>query len=433
MHQVPTTDLKAEYDCLNTILQREELLKRIQSSNRLDYLLYDLYREITLQVVEHIQRYDEAQLSTDERVPLLWNGEPYLNKILNDLPNDDRVLSWLQFPIQNNPFLVPSDLLEGNFSLSSDAYVEFGYPPPLPSVTPKSPLKSRSTPYLTPITNDIEIVTSVYAIKRLSQHESEFRKQSMSQVRHELRRRTDHSHCVVLSSEEVGRIRRCWSYLTLHADLISDIGDKHVHLIKSSEKVRVWTRPLLEKNEELRLEEISSSSKKWTPHEIRLKTLYSRRIGDLIQLTAASTQGRVLAPFRQTRFRRLINDLRLVTEQVSSLRSTGEHDVDYIRCVEGHKSRLEYLLKAYTEVAARPLDDLEAERERMQLPEGYSLPADHFAAIALEDRMATKIQRRARVRFGRTFLRLMKRQQIQAALAIQKTWRRHSVRHETKR
>ena len=437
MYQVPTSDPAAEYDCLSVILQREELLKRIHASSRLDYLLYDLYREVTLQVVENLQRYEDAQLQpSSEKTPLLWNGEPYLTKIWNDTPSSEAVEEWLRFPTLHNPFLVPLDILEPSLSLPSDAFVEFGFPPPLPPVVipSQSSVQSKLTsPYLTPVTNDIEILTTAYAIKRLSKMEQAQRRQTLQQIQKGLRTRGV-GYTVFLSYDEVQRIRRCWSYMKPSFTMESFQNcEREVQRSSPTIGGAVQTQPMIEPNEELRLEPLSSVSRTWTAHEVHLKTFYSRRIGELFQLTAAATQGRLIAPTRPPRLTRLVHDLRLATQQLEALKSEGGGDVEMLRCVARQHTSLAYLSKVYDEVTAKPLLDIHAERERMTLPEGQTLVDDHYAAMALEDSMAVKIQRRARVRFGKQFLRLSKRQQIAAATAIQKSWRRHAVRHMTER
>lgn len=66
MFQVPSSDPSLEYACINSILQRESLLSKISTS--FDIELVDIYRETTLDVIETLIAFEEAQLGNEEQV-----------------------------------------------------------------------------------------------------------------------------------------------------------------------------------------------------------------------------------------------------------------------------------------------------------------------------------------------------------------------------
>lgn len=67
-----------------------------------------------------------------------------------------------------------------------------------------------------------------------------------------------------------------------------------------------------------------SSVKTWTPHDVQLQKTVQRRGGELFVLTAASTKGRIKAPWRKTRFQRLEHDLEKLTLQGSMVSMAEE-------------------------------------------------------------------------------------------------------------
>merc|ERR1712196_295646 len=67
-----------------------------------------------------------------------------------------------------------------------------------------------------------------------------------------------------------------------------------------------------------------SSSKLWTPHEVKLQSTVHRRAGELHALTAAGTSGRTVAPRREDRFQRLEREIHTLARQRETLLMTVE-------------------------------------------------------------------------------------------------------------
>jgi hypothetical protein len=69
---------------------------------------------------------------------------------------------------------------------------------------------------------------------------------------------------------------------------------------------------------------LSQSTYQWTPHEIALQKVVQKRGGELYIITAASTKGRMKAPYRRNRYLRLLTDLEHVNQQIALLEMSKE-------------------------------------------------------------------------------------------------------------
>lgn len=88
---------------------------------------------------------------------------------------------------------------------------------------------------------------------------------------------------------------------------------------------------------------------------------------------------------------------------------------------------LKYLHHHFKLVSVGSLTDKEKQRRLHKLEEGQTLEEDQDVAMSLEDRMAFKIQRRIRIKFGRALRKAMLKKMNAAATRIQGLWRRCSV------
>jgi hypothetical protein len=77
---------------------------------------------------------------------------------------------------------------------------------------------------------------------------------------------------------------------------------------------------------------LSSSTYTWTPHEIALQKVVHKRGGELYIITAASTKGRMKAPFRKNRYLRLMTDLEHINEQIALLEMNREEYLSWLSC-----------------------------------------------------------------------------------------------------
>ena len=109
---------ESEREVIRLIILREEVLLKIRQSVRniarrekiapqlLGFL--QVIRELTLQVIENIERWRRKYLEPREFV---WNGRNYLLTIpstLNFLDRFHKLVSWFGFHLVRNPFLLPA-------------------------------------------------------------------------------------------------------------------------------------------------------------------------------------------------------------------------------------------------------------------------------------------------------------------------------------
>ena len=134
----------AELEVIKCIINREGYLKRVKDDFKgmgrdlrpelVDSL--DFYRIATVDVVNAIEKWREAKLSTSsgEAPIFLWNGENYLLKMVTDLNFLDKnrtLKKWAGFSFERNPFAIPAAMEGGNAFMQGAAvdpkHLEAGY------------------------------------------------------------------------------------------------------------------------------------------------------------------------------------------------------------------------------------------------------------------------------------------------------------------
>lgn len=239
--EVPSLRPQLGVELFRLVLLRESYLKRLNQqlkglkTNVVDIGiigLIDLLRETSIEVVEAIEGWEEAQVNyPNEIIPFTWNKENYLDKMksdLNFLADYPMMNDWLSFELQDNPFIVPPDLfelqhlqqsrslsrLQTSSSLSSsmlqkNSYVIFGSMPEKSSMHQKQKVKKLiKSPYMAPIINDPEVFANLSAKSKLDKQFKTANPAAPLSREGQTQELEGLFQCY-LSSEVVMRIQRC--------------------------------------------------------------------------------------------------------------------------------------------------------------------------------------------------------------------------------
>ena len=110
-----TVNPGAELNVLKAVLLREGYLRRLvelgkEATHTLSPGLGDLLDIIRISSVEVVEAIAEWRKGLAKPVPFMWNGINYLVKMPSDLDFLNHVkplTSWLGFPMERNPFVIP--------------------------------------------------------------------------------------------------------------------------------------------------------------------------------------------------------------------------------------------------------------------------------------------------------------------------------------
>jgi hypothetical protein len=120
---VPSLHPQQEFEVIKHILLRERYLKRLHAacSRTKDRMtpevvrFLDLLRIATVECVEAIDLWEQAQVDYPHVRPFLWNGVSYFVKMCSDLQDLDKhefLVAWLGFRLAGNPMILHHDLLQ---------------------------------------------------------------------------------------------------------------------------------------------------------------------------------------------------------------------------------------------------------------------------------------------------------------------------------
>jgi hypothetical protein len=467
--EVPSLKPELGVELFKLVILRESYLRRLRNLTSplravdLQFIgLVDVLRETTTSLVETLDEWEKSQIEYPNIVQFTWNGENYMEKMKFDLDflNDNPlVVSWLQFSLTSNPFLVPLDTIDA-INLENDAFLLFGVAPSLANFqsTTKQKVLVKS-PYLAPIINDPEIFSNLSAKSRL---EKAFKSPKESAITAQDVRESAALYQCFLSVENIVRIRKCLNKL-------------YNRSLTLSTSVEVGSSATLEKEASVvSLETVSTQFKRsgevWSPHDIQLQRQIERRGGELYVLTVAGTKGRIKEPRRSTRFQRLINDihhLRLLSDHFGmmiedlkgELMRISSYD-DFFQTsnnLNEENSVLKTFLadlqskqESYQDIITRlqfmndcyrhfkivteegKLTELDTERQRHGLIEGQAREEDQLMSVRLEERMVRKIQLLIRRTFGKALRRAEIQRRVKAAMKLQSSWRMSRVNKSVK-
>ena len=241
-----------EFELFKLVLLRESYIQRLEKklSESNGYIeiglvgMFDVLRDTSIEVVETVRLWERAQLEYPNVKPFLWNGKPYLEKIVNDvqfITKYPQISSWLGFSVENNPFLAPPELLYDEVQIPPDSFVIFGRRPDrlLQKKKPTKKEKFTKSPYLTPIINDPEVFTSLNATNQLKKafKPKEQMTEEDIEIEKSLEKLSDPFESSI-SPETLKRMRTCWKILcTVNAEYFSSLFDARTdefHLSDSS-------------------------------------------------------------------------------------------------------------------------------------------------------------------------------------------------------
>lgn len=120
---VPSLHPQQEFEVIKHILLRERYLKRLHAacSHAKERMtpevvrFLDLLRIATIECVEAIDLWEQAQVDYPRVRPFLWNGVSYFEKMCSDLrqlDNHEFLITWLGFQLADNPMILRPDLLQ---------------------------------------------------------------------------------------------------------------------------------------------------------------------------------------------------------------------------------------------------------------------------------------------------------------------------------
>lgn len=548
---------EVEFEVIKLVMLRENYLIRIdktlkEKEGRLDIGiigLIDILRDSTLETVETIKMWETTQLDYPLNVhPFFWNGQNYLEKIVEDLFFLDcypQLTEWLGFKPSNNPFIVPPSILHESFELSSPlSSVVFGIRPEKKVESTKKSDKPKfiKSPYNTPIINDASIIPSLSIsskLKRKAKLTIHTNDGNVNQSNHNSRDlasdRIVDIYETFITMTTFTRIKKSWKILCtimphlrdpdpndesenlpqlidpfllesgqqltglLPPAAVATIDHTHnysplpnriasSHLKKSKQRVTFSSSSIPSslfspgdefaqsqqtfqshldssivinepENKSHRRKPISHSDTftnrprsphMWTPHEVILQRAVQKKGGELSALTAVATKGRTKLPWRKTRFERLEIDHANLTHQCTLIDMSIEDLYSKLTSpsIEEHET-LEKELKTLTDFRASlaqsefllqyqlnhfkmlteggQLSNLNHQRKMKSLQDGQALDIDEAISLSLEDKMASKIQRRIYIKFGRVLRKALILKRNKAATMIQSYYRRHCI------
>eukprot|EP01031_Cornospumella_fuschlensis_P046456 gene46456-56889_t len=179
--EVPSLRPEIGYELLKLIMLRESYLQRldkilIKQNGKVDFSvigIFDVLRELSIQIVELIYEWERAQVSYPNITQFTWNGKDYLYKVYEDMSVFSKYLDiedWLGFSLYKNPFIVPLDvILDRSIEIADDAFLVFAQTPETQKAAAKSKAKTfTKSPYTTPIINDPQVFTQLSAKNKLN-------------------------------------------------------------------------------------------------------------------------------------------------------------------------------------------------------------------------------------------------------------------------
>lgn len=392
--QVASLKPELEFEVLKLVLLRESyiqrLTKKLEKENGVVDMsvigLFDVLRGVSIDLVETIKYWETSQVDYPLVKPFKWNGENYLVKMVDDLnfvSQYERVVCWLGFEVQSNPFLVPTEVLSDATALAKTSYIVFGTRPEIPKTKisrAKTKGKYIKSPYVTPIINDADVIPSLSIANKLNRLDRAKAKANARavQIKLDVDSMGDADPFeTFVSVEVVDRIKMCWKQLCVVNPTLAPFGDAPHREAMNATQTMEWSTSGLSDNESnmgdgtaklgettiswadtiserrslqqcvgtdsdsfraalnqtahvsplrtnsaLRTTSLANQMQKthvWTPHEITLQRVVHKRGGELYVLTAAATQGRTMAPTRRSRFERLEWDLKQTRRQHEAL------------------------------------------------------------------------------------------------------------------
>jgi hypothetical protein len=189
VQQVASLKPETEFEVIKLILLRERYLQRLlnklstpskstlkrkRKTGIIDLGiigLIDTLRDSSIEVVDTIVMWERTQVDYPLVKPFMWNKVNYLTKMSNDyefLNQFPQINQWLGFSHENNPFLVPPDILMPGVEIEDNSFLVFGQRPPQEKEIVRKKVTSarviqvfRKSPYLTPIINDTSALAVV--------------------------------------------------------------------------------------------------------------------------------------------------------------------------------------------------------------------------------------------------------------------------------
>jgi hypothetical protein len=349
-----------EFELIKQIILRESYIQRLKSKIELSkgevnmtiIGLLDVLREVTIDVVENLQKWERAQLDYPNIKPFLWNKTNYLVKLSFDLEflNESKeIRSWLKFDMKNNPFIIPPEALTEQRILTKTSYLLFGNRPSYTIRGPKYVTRNIVSPYLAPVIYDhdfllplknvkpmpeyFRIVNASKAASRPSTHDNitsqkydgdqkfEIDSSLKDDVFHNKELTpgivNENAYETYISNEYLHKIKRCWNYLlknipsfnhftnmltcdeTVNDLDFSDDKDTEAQLnvpINSYANTDFFSKSESNTLKTSTPQTASSqnyrpSSRIWTPYDFNLQRLVQKRGGELFTLTAAGKRS----------------------------------------------------------------------------------------------------------------------------------------------
>lgn len=120
---IPSLHPQQEFEVIKHILLRERYLKQLHvaCTNAKNHMtpevvrFLDLLRIATVECVEAIDLWEQAQVDYPRVRPFYWNGVSYLVKMCTDVDELDTyefLTTWLDFKLAGNPMILRPDMLQ---------------------------------------------------------------------------------------------------------------------------------------------------------------------------------------------------------------------------------------------------------------------------------------------------------------------------------
>jgi hypothetical protein len=499
---------EVEFEVIKLVLLRENYIKKLgktltATAGMIDISvlgLIEIFRDCTIETIDTIRMWERTQVDFPKIVqPFVWNKQNYLQKIVEDilfLGDYPELNKWLGFNPALSPLLVPPEILSNDFNIDTRSFVTFGKRPPVMVVEKKvKKVKYIKSPYDTPIVNDADVIPSLNVVNKVMTQEKEKKKKLLleSNSKDKATDPATDPYETFISFDQLKKLKFCWKVLldvspklkSQYEALFSELSQDVVPCIISEEKsfadsyqsnetptsfkesqddffssLENTISPKDPPNLNKRMTAVGSSGANiWTPHDIILQRSVQKKGGELSVMTASGTQGRMIAPWRKSRFERLEIDLEHTTEMLEriqmeincidsrnceinsdcksrvlrtelSVKEILAIEYDYKTMIELrdkvkiHYKLLRYQLDHFKKLSAGgALGSLDHNKKWRNLEDATPLEADEKLSMKLEDHCARKIQTRIYIKFGRVMRQGLIRARNKAAVKIQTRYR----------
>lgn len=371
------------YELLKVVMLRESYLQRLERAftkqhGNVDMAivgLFDVLRELTVQIIELVGDWEKAQVSYPVTQAFSWNGQNYLQKMLSDVDQFIKfpaIQTWFGFSIQQNPFIIPPNVLhDDSVVIPEDAFLVFGQAPQVADAAAKAKKTGfTKSPYTTPIINDPEVFTHLSVKNKLNRkfkhkltdtedeaeddHGLTF--QQLTALKGDVKVPGYNPFLCYLSAEMLDKIRICYDKLLAvsaasghplpHRGAVpslpvpmADVEESFTDALRSHSKANYLKVDQGIQTHRYMLTSSKEDSKAtfWSPHEVYMMKQVQRKGGELFTITVTSTSGRVKTPFRKTRFERMHTEIGQIQQEIEFNSMVVEDILSYLMRLESDK------------------------------------------------------------------------------------------------